>query len=103
MDKMREEFEAWVKSEFDIDCGSMSFGTFDGDASECYHNHTDQDGAIIVSVMLVSWQASRAALCVKLPSFDNGSLRGYGGDCEEARAVVDSVAESLEKAGVRYE
>ena len=51
----------------------------------------------------VVWQASRATPCVKLPTFENGSIRGYSGDCEEARMVVDCVAESLEKAGVSYE
>lgn len=48
------------------------------------------------------WKASRAALCVELPSFENGSIRGYSGDCEEARMVIDCVAESLEAAGVSY-
>ena len=53
--------------------------------------------------MFEVWQASRAALCVELPSFENGSICGYSGDCEEARMVVDAIAESLDEAGVRYE
>lgn len=89
MEKMREEFEAW--------CASIGFtlkpnAWSNGDYAMGYGWEEWN-----------AWKASRVALCVKLPSFDNGSLRGYGGDCEEARAVVDSVAESLEKAGVRYE
>lgn len=85
MDKMREEFEVWACN-YNLKIADWG-------------NYADRH----VNNMWKAWQASRAALCVKLPSFENGSLRGYGGDCEEARAVVDSVAESLEKAGVRYE
>lgn len=48
------------------------------------------------------WKASRAALVVELPSFENGSLRGYSGDCDEANIVVDCLAESLQSAGVNY-
>lgn len=87
MDKIQEEFECWLKSG-----GNLTIKESDGEYS---FQHT--------RFAFEAWKASRAALRVKLPSFDNGSLRGYGGDCEEARAVVDSVAESLEKAGVRYE
>ena len=101
MDKMQEEFEVWCRKRgytllkrrytlkpAETNCGIIIDGSY---------------GHSIVQLAWESWQESRATLCVKLPSFDNGSLRGYGGDCEEARAVVDSVAESLEKAGVRYE
>ena len=49
-----------------------------------------------------AWCASRAALVVELPSFENGSIRGYSGDCEEANMIVDAVAESLDAAGVSY-
>lgn len=102
MEKMREEFELWAKSEFDIDCSEMSFGVEGNDKREQYHNDEDPDGAITISAMFYAWKASRAALCVELPSLENGSIRGYSGDCDEARMVVDSVAESLEKAGVSY-
>lgn len=87
MDKIQEEFERWLEY---VENLTMKEG--DGEYS---FQHT--------RFAFEAWKASRAWLCVKLPSFDNGSLRGYGGDCEEARAVVDCVAESLEKAGVRYE
>lgn len=87
MDKIQEEFECWLKSG-----GNLTIKEGDGEYS---FQHT--------RFAFEAWKASRAALCVKLPSLENGSLRGYGGDCDEARAVVDSVAESLEKAGVRYE
>lgn len=99
MDKMREEFEAFV-------INRMKESGFLGVEVRVEMLGVSSDGSyfdVTVDAWWDFWQASRAALCVKLPSFDNGSLRGYGGDCEEARAVVDSVAESIEKAGVRYE
>lgn len=91
MERMREEFEGWISHYI----GESWLKPDPARAGEYFDNGTQS--------IWESWQASRAALCVKLPSFENGSLRGYGGDCDEARAVVDSVAESLEKAGVRYE
>lgn len=66
MDKMREEFEAWAKDEFDIDCSEMSFGVNENDKREQYHNNDDPNGAITVSAMFCAWKASRAALCVEI-------------------------------------
>lgn len=94
MDKMREEFEAWCRKRgytlkpAETNCGIIIDGSY---------------GHPRVQLAWESWQESRATLCVKLPTFENGSIRGYSGDCEEARMVVDCVAESLEKAGVSYE
>ena len=89
MDKMREEFEAW--------CASIGFtlkpNAFDNGDYAMGYGWEEWN----------AWQASRAALCVELPSFESGSIRGYSGDCEEARMVVDAIAESLDEAGVRYE
>ena len=104
MEKMREEFEKAVVDGVII--GHLFGHEFaksirKTQVSDCFTCGKYQNDVLQLSWEV--WQASRAALRVKLPSFDNGSLRGYGGDCEEARAVVDSVAESLEEAGVRYE
>lgn len=94
MDKMREEFEAWcckrgyTLKPAETNCGIIIEGAY---------------GHPRVQLAWESWQASRAALCVELPSFENGSIRGYSGDCEEARMVVDAIAESLDEASVRYE
>ena len=89
MSKMREEFEAW--------CASIGFtlrpNAFDNGDYAMGYGWEEWN----------AWQASRAALWVELPSFENGSIRGYSGDCEEARMVVDAIAESLYEAGVRYE
>ena len=84
-EKMRDEFESWCKTlDFNI-------GKFDGDY-------------IIASTEWAwkIWQASRAAMVVELPSFENGSIRGYSGDCDEANMVVDAITESLSEAGVNY-
>ena len=93
MKKMREEFEDWFCSTIPYKIAKESWFAVMNDG--CY---------IITDVQAAwaGWKASRAALCVELPSFENGSIRGYSGDCDEARMVVDSVAESPDKAGVSY-
>ena len=68
MDKMREEFEAWANDYIGIDCEAMPYGKFDDDMEPQYHNESDPDGALIVSSMFAAWKASRAVLCVELPS-----------------------------------
>lgn len=96
MEKMREEFEAWHIKQCEAD--GMDLRDI---SSELDRNG---DGYVYIGAQYAwrGWKASRAALCVELPSFENGSIRGYSGDCDEARMVVDSVADSLGKAGVSY-
>lgn len=84
-DKMREEFESWA-----ISCHTCTYL----DGVEYRHQSTEW--------AWMAWQASRAALVVELPSFENGSIRGYSGDCDEANMAVDAIAESLSEAGVSY-
>lgn len=97
MDKMREEFEsAWAESRCDDDGVIGNKPTRSMINADCYSGGAAQ-------FAWVWWQRSRSALCVELPSFENGCIRGYSGDCEEARMVVDAIAESLDEAGVRYE
>lgn len=99
MDKMREEFEAFV-------INRMKESGFLEVEVRVEMLGVSSDGSYfdgIVDAWWDFWKASRAALCVELPSFENGSIRGYSGDCEEARMVVDAIAESLDEAGVRYE
>lgn len=86
-EKMRDEFEIFVLHNHSYGAGCR------GDGS--YYSTKIND-------MWQAWQASRAALVVELPSFENGSIRGYSGDCEEANMIVDAVAESLDDAGVSY-
>ena len=91
MSKMREDFEEWF-SEYSLPCEG---DWFKRDSCGDYDSPSTHD-------VWMGWKASRAALVVELPSFENGSIRGYSGDCEEARMVVDAIAESLDEAGVRY-
>lgn len=84
-EKIREAFESWA-----ISCHMCTYL----DGVEYRHQSTEW--------AWMAWQASRAALVVELPSFENGSIRGYSGDCEEANMIVDAVAESLDAAVVSY-
>lgn len=97
MDKMREEFEAW--------CDEQGYASDKYSPDDCGDKYKHLVGEYVISdtrLLWEAWEASRTALCVELPSFENGSIRGYSGDCDDARMVVDSVAESLDKAGVSY-
>ena len=90
-EKMREDFEEWFY-EYSLPCKGDWFkrdSRGDYDSPSTYY-------------AWMGWQASRAALVVELPSFENGSIRGYSGDCDEANMVVDAIAESLSEAGVNY-
>lgn len=100
MDKMQEEFKRWFYDNADLDCKFDSYNNAYVTAS----SRTTGDIIVNTSCCIAwqSWQASRAALCVELPSFENRSIRGYGGDCEEANMVVDAIAESLHCAGVPF-
>lgn len=90
-EKMREDFEEWF-SEYSLPCEG---DWFKRDSCGDYDSPSTHDA-------WMGWKASRAALVVELPSFENGSIRGYSGDCEEANMIVDAVAESLDAAGVSY-
>lgn len=76
MEKMREEFEGWM-SEY-----------FNGTSIERRaHGYIDQ----ISDAMWISWQASRAALCVELPE-----------NCKGMALTVSEFHNQLDKAGVSY-
>lgn len=81
MDKMREEFEVWVKS-----VGGLTIKEDDGEYSFQHTRFAWQ-----------SWQASRAALCVKLPTIHKLAV------VSEPLMDADEVKIALEDAGVRYE
>ena len=87
-DKMREEFElAVLKGEL-LPCSSVSRSGDDGEYS-----------SVLTTVAWVSWQASRAALCVELPSriSDDSDKWSVGYDFG-----VDAAADSLDSVGVHY-
>ena len=79
MDKVREEFEAWAVN---YNLALADWG-----------NYSDRH----VNNMWKSWQASRAALCVEIPT--DGEASSFGNyvvfDTDDVRAMLDA-------AGVRY-
>lgn len=83
MDKMREEFECWCKATgFTLKPNAFNNGDYAmGYGWEEWN----------------AWQASRAALCVKLPSSWYQDWDGYILNRE------DDVKSCLDDAGVRYE
>lgn len=78
MDKMRQEFEAWVTRHRP------------GTRVEMDIEFTDEYLYAETQYAWEGWQASRATLCVELPE-------GHYGDVRE-----DAVIEALDKAGVSY-
>lgn len=93
-EKLRDEFESWLLESTEFDTQRTAFAMTKQEDQQYMCHRTN--------LAWLAWQASRAALVVELPSFENGSLRGYSGDCDEANMVVDAVAESLDAAGVSY-
>ena len=93
-EKMRDGFEEWLiaNTEFDTQITAFAMTKEEDQQYMCHRTN----------LAWLAWQASRAALVVELPSFENGSIRGYSGDCEEVNMIVDAVAESLYAAGVSY-
>ena len=87
MEKMREDYEAWF-------CSTMPYKI----AKESWFAVMDDGDYIITDVQAgwAGWKASRAALCVELPSqwFDDGL------DCDLMEA--HQVGKALDEAGVQY-
>ena len=77
MDKMREEFESWAMSDMGYMCVRVGGGYKDD----------------YMNTAWLSWQASRAALCVQMPRCCN----------EEQDSYRLNVIDSLDDEGVSYE
>ena len=91
-DKMREEFEAWAKENyFDTD-KILSFTGKSLDEGR-YDNSSTQTA-------WQAWQASRAALVVKLPVVVDIYDEHFGDHYEYFE--VDDIKKSLDVAGVKY-
>ena len=73
-DKMREDFEEWYKRDY----------------------HPDKTGPYVKDAMLFAWQASRAALCVNLPT--NETTWPDGTELVDRKQVETSI----DAAGVSY-
>jgi hypothetical protein len=88
MEKMREEYEAWF-------CSTMPYKI----AKESWFAVMDDGSYIITDVQAgwAGWKASRAALCVEIPTC--GEASSFGNyvvfDSDDVRAMLDA-------AGVRY-
>lgn len=88
MEKMREEYEAWF-------CSTMPYKI----AKESWFAVMDDGDYIITDVQAgwAGWKASRAALCVEIPT--DGEASSFGNyvvfDSDDVRAMLDA-------AGVRY-
>ncbi len=74
MDKVLEEFEEWFKRDY----------------------HPDKTGPYVKDAMLYAWQASRAALCVNLPT--NETTWPDGTELVDRKQVETS----MDAAGVSY-
>lgn len=81
MEKMREEFEAWISHYI----GGSWLKPDPARSGEYFDNGAQS--------MLESWQASRSALCVKMPRCWNDEQRDYR----------DGMIDSLNDAGVSHE
>lgn len=85
MDKMREEFEAWINSETGFDCFRTNYPMTKPEDQQYMCHRTN--------LAWLSWQASRAALCVQMPRCCN----------EEQDSYRLNIIDSLDDAGVSYE
>ncbi|GAB3215803.1 hypothetical protein [Pseudaeromonas pectinilytica] len=74
MDKVREDFEEWFKRDY----------------------HPDKTGPYMKDALLYAWQASRAALCVNLPT--NETTWPDGTELVDRKQVETSI----DAAGVSY-
>ena len=83
MEKMREEFEAWIRHYI----GDSWLKPDESRSGEYLDNNTQH--------MWESWQASRAAQCVELPDSERSV------DCGDVLYRSD-VEEALDAAGIRY-
>lgn len=85
MEKMREEFEAWViKQNVCVKYGAKLIQCRDGS----YKDYRIND-------RWISWKASRAAQCVELPDLERSV------DCGDVLYRSD-VEDALYAAGIRY-
>lgn len=97
MEKMREEFEAWVSDHFGINFDDMEFKEDGPELKLQYVSDSDLEGAITLSAMIYAYYqgAKRAAQCVELPDSERSV------DCGDVLYRSD-VEEALDAAGIRY-
>ena len=88
MEKMREEFEAW--------CASHGY-TLRPAETNCGIAIEGQYGNQRVQIAWEAWKASRAALCVEIPTCGEASSFG-----DYVVFDSDDVRTMLDDAGIRY-
>lgn len=86
IEKMREQFEAWADSEGYV---MDSIWGVDG-----HHGYEDEDTQYAWGLFKFSWQASRAALSIELPVFDD-----YAASIDAE--MRDSLRDAIESAGLK--
>lgn len=85
--KMREQFEAWVKSKWP----NQQFGRFsDGE----YQSHT-------LHHAWLSWQASREAVVVELPAKGKPDADDVAGWCLTRNSTIDACRRVIEAQGLK--
>ncbi|EPB7008685.1 TPA: hypothetical protein VDW37_001888 [Pseudomonas aeruginosa] len=90
MPDMREEFEAWASSHF-VDVGS---------GNPLKKGPNGHYGFYVVATAWKAWQASRAALRVRLPKlYGSSSLDAYPELAEFNRGIRECLA-ALQQAGI---
>ena len=90
MDKMREEFQRWFYDQTGLQCKFDSYN--DALVTESLKTTGDAIANTSCCIAWQSWQASRAALCVKLPE-----------NCKGMALTVDEFIAQLDTAGVGHE
>lgn len=95
MDKCREEFEEWLKSEYD---------------KQGKYIPTDELSQLYIDSLWQAWQASRAAIKVDLPSVLDvvfGEASGgdgyYSGFNDGFEHATNEVASILSEAGIKHD
>jgi hypothetical protein len=89
-EKMREEFEVWAVSQ----AASMKY-SFPEDATQI--NGLGDYAIVWVQGAWLGWQASRAALCIELPSLTSEHDR----EDVHYNMAVSNCREAIESTGVR--
>lgn len=94
MEKMREDFEAWVSDYFGVNFDDMEFKEDGPKLKLQYVSDSDHEGAITLSSMIYAYcqGAKREAPCVELPRCWNDEQRDYR----------DDLVKRLDAAGIRY-
>ena len=97
MDRMREEFETWVKSYAE----KIKYKYMD---RVLLRDSADGYLSTWVDSTWIGWKASRAALCVQMPKITDFA-RDSSGEREllNFEFAVECIARELNDAGVRYE